>query len=426
MYTIGNIISRFKGGSLIKHSFWALFGNVIRQGLSLLSGIIIARFLGKDLYGEFGTIKITLTYIAIVSTFGFGYTATKYVAEYVRDKSGKIISLIRVMLRITLIFSTLLALLLFVFANQIAVFIDATHLAGNLKMSSIIIIVNAINSTQIGILSGFKEFKRIAKTNSYAGIVTFITSVFFTYWGGLDGAVCSLLVSFLFQVILNGISIRKVTKEFKNQKEVDQIEIMKILSFSTPIALQESLYTVLHWANLLVLIKYANYGEVGISSAASLWQSVVIFIPGVLKNVMFSHLITTVDHKRLVKKLLLIHFITTIIPFIFILLFSRMIVSFYGDSFSQLKPVLIIQICSAVFISLSEVYCYEFISIGKPWFVFFARLIRDLGAIIIGYLFVVNFIECQAFWMSIAALIMNIMFLLVLFILYKTNVINTK
>lgn len=370
MYTIGNIISRFKGGSLIKHSFWALFGNVIRQGLSLLSGIIIARFLGKDLYGEFGTIKITLTYIAIVSTFGFGYTATKYVAEYVRDKSGKIISLIRVMLRITLIFSTLLALLLFVFANQIAVFIDATHLAGNLKMSSIIIIVNAINSTQIGILSGFKEFKRIAKTNSYAGIVTFITSVFFTYWGGLDGAVCSLLVSFLFQVILNGISIREVTKEFKNQKEVDQIEIMKILSFSTPIALQESLYTVLHWANLLVLIKYANYGEVGISSAASLWQSVVIFIPGVLKNVMFSHLITTVDHKRLVKKLLLIHFITTIIPFIFILLFSRMIVSFYGDSFSQLKPVLIIQICSAVFISLSEVYCYEFISIGKPWFVF--------------------------------------------------------
>lgn len=49
-----------------------------------------------------------------------------------------------------------------------------------------------------------------------------------------------------------------------------------MLGFSIPVALQESLYTIVHWIGLLLLIHFANYGEVGLSSAAALWQSVVI------------------------------------------------------------------------------------------------------------------------------------------------------
>ena len=62
---------QLKRSSLFKDSFWALLGSVIGKGLSLIAGIAVARFLGKELYGEYGTIKTTLTYIAIVSTFGF-------------------------------------------------------------------------------------------------------------------------------------------------------------------------------------------------------------------------------------------------------------------------------------------------------------------------------------------------------------------
>ena len=39
---------------LFRDSFWAVFGNGIGNALMLLSGIIIARLLGKDLYGEYG------------------------------------------------------------------------------------------------------------------------------------------------------------------------------------------------------------------------------------------------------------------------------------------------------------------------------------------------------------------------------------
>ena len=407
-----------KKGSLVKDSFWALFGNIIRQGLALISGIVVARFLGKEIYGEFGTIRTTLVYIAIVSTFGFGYTATKYVAEYLKENTGKIKSLVNVIVKITLVFSALLGMVLFLFSRQIAMFLDAPHLFFSLKLASPVVVLNALNSTQIGILSGFKAFKEVAKVSAYAGVVTFVGSIAFTYWWGLNGAVFALFVSFLFQALLNARVIRKRVRCIKEEGCVSLKEARQMLAFSTPIALQESLYTVIHWLNMLVLIKFANYGEVGISSAASLWQSVVIFIPGVLKNVMFSHLVSTEDHKRMVNKLLLMHFVTTIIPVVGVLLFSGVITSFYGENFGGLRPVLIAQVCSAVFICLSEVYCYEFISTGRPWLVFGARMVRDLGIVLVGYLVVISVANQQALAMTFVSMGMNAVFLGVLYGLY--------
>ena len=42
-----NIYNRLKGSDLAKDSFWALFGNFIGKGLSLIAGIAVARFSWK-------------------------------------------------------------------------------------------------------------------------------------------------------------------------------------------------------------------------------------------------------------------------------------------------------------------------------------------------------------------------------------------
>ena len=152
MAHVRDLLVNLKKGSLVKDSFWALFGNVVRQGLALVSGIVVARFLGKEVYGEFGTIRTTLVYIAIVSTFGFGYTATKYVAEYVIKNPGKIKSLVRLIVRITLVFSAMLGVALFVFSKQIAGFLDAPHLSVSLKIASPVVVLNALNMQNAVIL----------------------------------------------------------------------------------------------------------------------------------------------------------------------------------------------------------------------------------------------------------------------------------
>ena len=185
-----------------------------------------------------------------------------------------------------------------------------------------------------------------------------------TWFWGLTGALGALMLSFVVQVILNQIIIRHALTQYNSNEKVSRSEIYSMLGFSIPVALQESLYTIVHWIGLLLLIHFANYGEVGLSSAAALWQSVVIFVPAMLKNVMFSYLSSSDNHSSLINKLLLVNFLSSLLPVSIVILFSGFISSFYGVSFVGLPKVLNISAAAALFICLSEVYCYEFISRG--------------------------------------------------------------
>lgn len=399
-----------------------MIGNVIGKGTSLLGGIVVARFLGKEIYGEYGTIKNTLIYIAIVSTFGFGYSATKFVAEYIKDKKAYLNSLIKKISIITLTFSGFLTLILTIFAEPIAYFINAPSLIYCFRYYSIMLVFNAMCSTQIAILSGLKAFKDTAKINIISGIVVFILSIFLSYYYGLNGALLALLISLAVQFIYGQLIISKLVNinDFKGY-QVCNSDIKNLLFFSLPIALQESLYTIVNWLTLLLLIKYSNYGEVGLSAASATWYSIVIFIPGMLKNVMFSYLSSSNNHEMLVNKLLLFNFAFTFIPVLILLIFSNWICSFYGPSFIGLQKVLIVNLICSVFVSSSEVYCYEFISVGKPWIVFAARLLRDSLLIIISYIVIINIYSSQAFYLSVIVLFVNVIFLILLAIKYKTR-----
>lgn len=186
-----------------------------------------------------------------------------------------------------------------------------------------------------------------------------------TYQWGLGGALGALALSFAFQITLNQRVIKTVLSKYSGNRTVSPAERNSMLKFSIPIALQDSSFTIVHTLSLLILIRLSNYGEVGLSSAAGMWLSVVIFVPAMLKNVMFSYLSSAENHIRLVHKLLIINFISSVTPVSIVLCCSGFISSFYGTSFIGLPKVLNVCVVSAIFISLSEVYCYEFIAQGK-------------------------------------------------------------
>lgn len=420
-FAISHIYIRLKYSALFKDSFWALTGSVIGKGLSLLAGIFIARFLGKETFGEYGVIKNTLVYISIVSTFGFGYTATHFIAKNIINEKNNIYTIVNGIYIITLSVSIVLSLFLFTFAKPISIFIEAEQLADSLRTFSITIIFNAICTSQIGILSGFKAFKEIAKNNTYSGIIVFVLSIILTYYYNINGAIFALLASFVFQTIINVFSIHKYLKSYNKIIQNLWPKIKTMCNFSLPVALQESLYSIIHWLSIYLLLKYGNYGEIGILSAANQWSAMVIFIPGVLKNVMFSYLSSAKEHTNLINRLLTINFIATILPFSFVILFSDFISSFYGTTFANLKPVLIVSVFSSIFVCLSEVYCYEFISIGKTWLVFYMRLARDIIILFFSFIFFTIYSQNQALILVTVTTIMSIIYLFLLAMYYYRN-----
>ena len=186
-------------------------GSAIGKGLALLAGIVVARLLGSEAYGEYGTIRNTLLMIAIFSTMGLGYSATKFIAESrATGNHSRIVATHRIATIITKIVSGFIAILLVIVAKDVAIWIDAPHLAGALRLSAIAIVFNAINTTQAGELAGFSAYKALAKNNAIAGIVTFFTSIILTYYQGFNGAIIALILSLFVNVVLNNRSIKNV------------------------------------------------------------------------------------------------------------------------------------------------------------------------------------------------------------------------
>lgn len=420
MFQINTLYDKLKNSPLFKDSFWALFGSVLGKGLSLLAGIIVARFLGHEIYGEYGLIKSTLLYVSVFSTLGLGYTGTRYIAKAYTERKDEIKHLVKVIYRVTCSSSVLMALILFVFAQQVANVIMAPDMTLALRMTAIIIVINAVNTCQIGIMSGLKMFKRIAINNTYAGVLTFLTSIIFTCFWGLNGALLSLFVSMLFNAWINYVSIRNDCASFEDRSDFIY-STREIVNFSIPIALQESLYSVVTWLGSYMIIYYAGYGELGINSAALQWSSVVLFIPGVLKNVTLSYFSSSNDSTSLRNKMILVSFFATFIPCVFIAAFSNIISNIYGPTFTNLNIVLIISCSCSIISSISAVIIYELISLGKNWSVFFFRLSRDMSVLSLSWLFLSQHYYIQAsVLVNIVTLSVYSIFMCILFLFIKS------
>lgn len=420
MIEFKDLINRLLKSKLVNDSFWALFGNIMGKGLALAAGIIVARFLGKDIYGEYGIIRNTLMSLAIFSTFGLGYTATKYVAEYKNCKPEYIKIILKYCINITLIVSGIMALLLLISANYISEnILNAPHLTIPLRLVAVWIVFNAVTTTQIGILAGFNEFKGMARVNTITGVATFITSLVFTYLWKLEGALIALLISQILNWYLNLILVKKHKSKLFSDELSKKNLIKEIINFSLPVALQEATYSATTWLTSLLLIKLSSFGQLGLFTAAIQWNAIILFIPGILRNVILSHLSESVNnqkqHIRVLKLTLFINFLVTFTLSVSVFFMADLIVGFYGPTFLGLKEVIRIALIITIFSSLSNVYTQAYLSKGKSWLIFLIRFMRDAGVLLLSYFLLLNTEgNLGAMALIYSSLILDIFFLLLL------------
>ena len=425
MIDFSSFIFRLRKSSLFKDSFWAIAGNGIGNLLLLVSGILVARILQKDLYGAYGLVKSTMFYVAAFSTFGLGYTSTKFIAEYIKKDDTQLRKIALSSIQITLATSVTLCVLLFVFAHPLARFLNHPELALPFRFLGIIIICRALSTVGAGLLGGFKSYKRLGINNVISGGTMLIASVPLTLLFGLKGALASLLVSQVVISALNLHAVRNQLSELSNQ--APKGFSLEILTFSIPVAIQELTYSLAHWGASLLLTKYASLGELGIYSACTQWNAIILFIPGLLGNVVLSYLSTSAasenskEHSALMKKMLLINFCCAVVPFLVVFLFSPLIVSLYGPSFVGMKSVLNILIFSTIFTCLSSVLTNDLISQGRNWLLFYIRVARDIFQVV-GLYFIMTLTngENAAANYAVFVLIINILFLMVVSFAYKS------
>lgn len=421
------VLKSIRKNSFFRDSSWAVFGNSIGYGLLLLTGMLVARFLGKDLYGEYGFVKTTMFQFAAFSTLGLGYTSTKFIAEHRTSSPEKIAGIIKASIQITSTISFSIAIILFIFAKPLALFLNEPSLQIAFQALGTIVILRAIYTTQIGLISGFGEFKNIAFINVVFGASLLALSIPTTFYWGLKGALGALLVSHIIVVIICFYFIFNQKKQFSNIVKPCSSPIWEITRFSIPVAMQELTYALGRWGGVLLITKLSTLGEVGLFTASELWMSVVLFIPTFLSNVMLSHLSYNSkdkqSHIRSLKVMIGVNVTCTLIPFVLFYILSPWIAYLYGTSFSDMIPVMRILVFSSIFTCCSNVFSAELIAQGQTWGLFGIRAVRDIATIALGYsLIYTHEGNHAAYDYAISTLFCSILFLGLLYIYFRMKI----
>jgi len=265
----------------------------------------------------------------------------------------------------------------------------------------------------------------MAKINAILGVVTFLLTVIFTYLFSLTGALFALLLIQVLNCFLNYRLTDRLLVDYKNTKVYkDKVFLKEMLIFSFPISLQEGFYALTSWLISMILIKYSNYGEFGMYSAALQWSMIILFIPAIMRNVILSHLAQYVNNAdkfdRTLKLTIFINLITTLIPVLIIFMFSDTIALIYGENYNGLGTLINIAVFSTIFISISNVLSQVYMSKGLNWIMLSFRLVRDFG--IIGLFFIIDgygFLESAAQSLLFSILFLNVLFMIIMWVYYK-------
>lgn len=115
---ISSILSSDINKKIFNHGIWILLGNVISKFVLLIATIIMARYLGKDEYGQFGIIKSTILMFTMFAGLELGMTATKYISQYRVSNKEKVERIVGLSNVFAITLSILVTLLVYFFRRK--------------------------------------------------------------------------------------------------------------------------------------------------------------------------------------------------------------------------------------------------------------------------------------------------------------------
>jgi O-antigen/teichoic acid export membrane protein len=361
---------RLKTGSLghrlAKSSFWNLAGSVAGRVVSLPSGVLLARLLGRHDYGELGMIYSSIELFGIFGGFGLGLTATKYIGEFKRrdpQRAGRILA----MSNLTAYFTGgIFSIVLFLFSAQIAAGpLAAPHLVVPLRISALVLFLNCVDGAQIGGLAGFEAFNHLARLQLLKGALNLPCFVGGYYLGKLPGILWGLAVSRFIGLVLNRIYLNREARKagvplillgFKSELGI-------LWRFSVPAFFAGLMVAPVHWFCSTLLVHQPNgYREMGAYNAANQWFSMLLFIPTALATGIVPILSDTLGEKDFKRSKKVLNFMlklnaAVIIPCVLVLsLLAPYVMRIYGRDYKDAWPTLIVLlVTSGIFALLTPV-----------------------------------------------------------------------
>ncbi len=372
------------GYRLAQGAFWSLTGTAISRGMSLASSIIVARILGRQVFGELGIVQSTVGMLGILAGFGLGVMATKHVAELrARDPArvGRIVALAELFALGT---AGTAALVLLLAARWLAATLAAPHLAGILRIGSLLLLLSAANGVQEGALVGFEAFRAIAARTLWAGIGTLPLMVGGAYLAGLEGAVWALVLTSAVSLVLNHLALRSEMRGAGVPWALKgwQREVRVLWDFSLPAFLGSVTFTPVSWiCNTILVNQPRGYAEMGVFSAAYAFYSALLVMGSVVGAPLLP-MITDGRYRgseRLARANMLLAWFAAVLVALPLLAFPELVQHLYGNDFGvSLKRTLVVVVFYTCIVIYRQGLSRVLTANGLMWWGFASNLLWAL------------------------------------------------
>lgn len=388
--------------TIVKGAGVIFIGMIVGKVLGAGNQIVLARFLGADLYGLFNLGFSIIGIFIALATFGLSIGVTRFIAYYQgRNNEGAIKGSIIFSLRFSLILSLIFATILFLSSWQIAngIFKDE-RLCVVLQLFSIALFFMPLNDILSASFRGFKKPEyRVYTQDIGIRVLRLTLFLVFAYFGYLlYGAVIAFVVSgFLIMLASFYLLHKKVFPIFGSNIKSTSIG-RSILAFSLPLTLNIVSYIFITETDKLLIGFLKIPIDVGLYSAAYAVASLLgfalasfgfIFLPvmselySMKKNSEFSHV-----YRLTAKWIVLI-----VSPlFLFTLFFSKEIIMLlYGSEYVAGSSALVL-LALGFFVGSSFGLTFDVLSaIGKTKVILLTTVISAVTNVILNILLIPPF-----------------------------------
>lgn len=294
---------------LAKGAAWSMFGAISTRLLTLISSAIIVRILGKETFGEFGMVQSTLVLLGTFAGLGLGITATKHTAEFRTRDPVRVGRLLGVLIATAMVGGIIMTVGGWSCSEWLATHVlDRSSLAVYLKISSILVLIGAIDGVFSAALAGYEAFSRIARVSICVALVSPLLTVPLVYFYGLFGAVIGLVVSTSLQMILDCVALLHECRAHNVHIRIDRhayLEWPVLVHFALPALAASILVMPASWLANVMLVNSGNgYAALGVVNVVNTLKTLTMYLPTILLAPTFAVLANVADDPAAVRKTL--------------------------------------------------------------------------------------------------------------------------
>lgn len=397
---IEQLYRRFRASDIAKRmmsgAFWSFTGTALGKFCVFLTGIICARILGKEQFGELGMVRSTIGMFIILGAGGIGVTATRFISLYRRDQQAHAASIYKLSTRFATLLGILTTLALLFSAGFLASdILKSSELAFPLTIGCVVLFLSILNSSENGTLAGFEDFKAIAVNTLIGSIVESLGMIIGAYFYQIEGAIAGFGLGVLALYLTNKLSalkdLRKSGISSKGQAILKE-DWRLIYQYSIPATLSALSVTPVFWLVRSMLVRANDYGELGIFEAADQWKIILLFIPGAICQIVLPIMSSITDprtfRRTLLGNLALIGGIATVLALASWIL-APVIMPLYGKTFTDFTPLVFLAI-STIPTALAQILELTLYSRDKMWTCFGFNIIWGIATVGLSYMFLRN------------------------------------